>query len=195
MKIVTSYSRLLCQSLAAASLLTASLLPAQQAAQPIVPAPADPAIAAALQQVSPQNIQATIEKLVSFKNRSTLSSMDTDLPPGTGVTAAADWIYSEFERYSQACGGCLEVKRDDSPRSWFLVAVIASVMWGRMVDRSGPKRTLVAVLISWAVGLTLGVISLSISGVPGLALFALTLAVNFIAAAIVLLAVLVFFFR
>ena len=53
-----------------------------------------------------------------------------------------------------------------------VVAVIASVMWGRMVDRSGPKRTLVAVLISWAVGLTLGVISLSISGVPGLALFA-----------------------
>jgi UMF1 family MFS transporter len=53
-----------------------------------------------------------------------------------------------------------------------VVAVIASFLWGRMVDRSGPKRTLVAVLISWAVGLTLGVISLSISGVPGLALFA-----------------------
>ena len=53
-----------------------------------------------------------------------------------------------------------------------VVAVIASVLWGRMVDRSGPKRTLVAVLISWAIGLTLGVISLSISGVVGLALFA-----------------------
>ena len=53
-----------------------------------------------------------------------------------------------------------------------VVAVIASFLWGRMVDRSGPKRTLVAVLISWAVGLTLGVISLSISGVAGLALFA-----------------------
>jgi len=113
MNIVTSSSRLLCQSFAAAFLLTTSLLFAQQAVQPIAPAPADPAIAAALQQVSPQNIQATIEKLVTFKNRSTLSSMDTDLPPGTGVTAAADWIYSEFQRYSQACGGCLEVKRDD----------------------------------------------------------------------------------
>jgi UMF1 family MFS transporter len=53
-----------------------------------------------------------------------------------------------------------------------VVAVIASFLWGRMVDRSGPKRTLVAVLVSWAVGLTLGAISLSISGVAGLALFA-----------------------
>ena len=81
--------------------------------QPITPAPADPAIAAALQQVSPDNIKAIITKLVSFKNRSTLSSMDTDLPPGTGINAAADWIESEFKRYSEACGGCLEVKRDE----------------------------------------------------------------------------------
>jgi hypothetical protein len=28
------------------------------------------------------------------------------------VTAAADWIAQEFEKYSAACGGCLEVKRD-----------------------------------------------------------------------------------
>jgi Peptidase family M28 len=83
------------------------------AGQPITPAPADPAIAGALQQVSPDNIKAIITKLVSFNNRSTLSSMETDLAPGTGVSAAADWIESEFKRYSEACGGCLEVKRDD----------------------------------------------------------------------------------
>ena len=53
-----------------------------------------------------------------------------------------------------------------------VVAVIASVLWGRMVDRSGPKRTLVSVLGSWAIGLTLGAVSLSISGVIGLVLFA-----------------------
>jgi hypothetical protein len=79
---------------------------------PIQPAPADPAIAKALAQVSPAQIQSSIEKLVSFHNRSTLSSMDTDLPPGQGVSAAADWIAGEFQRYSDACGGCLEVKRD-----------------------------------------------------------------------------------
>ncbi len=82
-------------------------------AQPIPVVPADPAIARALEQVSPERIQATIAKLVSFNNRSTLSSMETDLPPGTGINAAADWIFAEFQSYSAACGGCLEVKRDD----------------------------------------------------------------------------------
>jgi hypothetical protein len=81
-------------------------------ATPVVIAPADPAIAAALAQVSDVHIRQTIEKLVSFGTRSTLSSMETDLPPGTGITAAADWIASEFEEISKQCGGCLEVKRD-----------------------------------------------------------------------------------
>ncbi len=76
-------------------------------------APLDPAIARAIAQISPDSVYADEVKLVSFRNRSTLSSMDTDLPPGTGITAAADWIFEEFTRISQACGGCLEVKRDD----------------------------------------------------------------------------------
>jgi Zn-dependent M28 family amino/carboxypeptidase len=103
-----------------AALLSLILLPSnlhsQQplpTGQPIAPAPVDPAIASALQQVSADHIHATIEKLVSFNNRSTLSSMDTDLAPNTGVSAAADWIESEFKRYSAACNNCLEVKRDD----------------------------------------------------------------------------------
>ena len=79
----------------------------------LTPAPADPAIAAALAKVSPELIRADIAKLVSFGNRSTLSSMTTDLPPGQGATAAADWIFAEFARISAECGGCLEVKRDD----------------------------------------------------------------------------------
>jgi len=101
---------------AVVSLLTFGILYAQEPAptgSPVTPAPADPAIAGALQQVSPDNIKAIITKLVSFNNRSTLSSMDTDLKPGTGINAAADWIESEFKRYSDACGGCLEVKRDE----------------------------------------------------------------------------------
>ena len=81
-------------------------------AAPVTAAPADPAIAAALAQVNEAYIRQTIEKLVSFGTRSTLSSMETDLPPGTGVTAAADWIASQFEAISKECGGCLEVKRD-----------------------------------------------------------------------------------
>ena len=107
--------------LATTAVLSCTLLHAQQAQQPqqplttgrpITAAPADPAIAAALAQVSPDHIKATITKLVSFNNRSTLSSMDTDLTPNTGVNAAADWIESEFKSISSACNNCLEVKRD-----------------------------------------------------------------------------------
>jgi len=74
----------------------------------------DPAIAAVLADVSPARVQATIEKLVSFHTRSTLSSgaPPAGTPSGQGIVAARDWIRGEFERYSQACGGCLEVKTD-----------------------------------------------------------------------------------
>ena len=83
------------------------------AQQPIAPAPADPALAAALQHVSPDRIHADIAKLVTFNNRSTLSSMESGLPPGTGVIAASDWIFAEFTRISAACNNCLDVQRDD----------------------------------------------------------------------------------
>ena len=81
-------------------------------ATPVTAPPADPAIAGALAQVSDARIRQTIEKLVGFGTRATLSSMETDLPTGPGVTAAADWIFSQFEEISKECGGCLEVKRD-----------------------------------------------------------------------------------
>ena len=71
---------------------------------------ADSAIAAALREVSPARIQANIEKLVSFHTRSTLSA--AALAKGQGIGAAREWIRSEFERDSQACGGCLEVKTE-----------------------------------------------------------------------------------
>lgn len=75
--------------------------------------PPDPQIAEALKQISPERIRATIEKLVTFKNRNTLSSNDQEMiSQGLGVTAAAKWIQEEFERYSTACNGCLQVKTD-----------------------------------------------------------------------------------
>ena len=74
---------------------------------------ADPAIAAALQQVSARQIQSNIEKLVSFQTRLTLSAQDPQsIAAGHGIGAAREWIKSEFERYSRDCGGCLEVKTD-----------------------------------------------------------------------------------
>ncbi|HET9851019.1 MAG TPA: MFS transporter, partial [Candidatus Limnocylindrales bacterium] len=52
-----------------------------------------------------------------------------------------------------------------------VVAIFASFGWGRLVDRLGPRRTLMIVLTSWSIGLVLGAISLSVDGPIGLALF------------------------
>jgi Peptidase family M28 len=82
------------------------------AGEAIPPAPVDPAIRRALEQISATEIQQSIAALVSFNNRSTLSSMRQDSRPGEGVSAAADWIEAQFQKDSAACGGCLEVKRD-----------------------------------------------------------------------------------
>ena len=53
-----------------------------------------------------------------------------------------------------------------------VVAILASFGWGRLVDRWGPKRTLVTVLATWIVGLLLGVVALAMpSSTPGIAIF------------------------
>ena len=74
---------------------------------------ADSRIAEAIRQVSADHIRQTIEKLVSFNNRSTISPQDEEsIKAGKGIGAAREWIKAEFERYSKDCGGCLEVKTD-----------------------------------------------------------------------------------
>jgi hypothetical protein len=77
-----------------------------------VPATPDPQIAAALRDISAVRIQQTIEKLVSFQTRQTLSS-EMPASSGKGATAAAEWIKSQFTAYSHQCGSCLEVKTDE----------------------------------------------------------------------------------
>jgi len=72
---------------------------------------ADSRISASLRDVSSTRVQASIEKLVSFGTRLTLSAQDPSaISGGRGIGAAREWIRSEFERYSKDCGGCLEVK-------------------------------------------------------------------------------------
>jgi len=70
-------------------------------------------IAEAIKQVSADYIRQTIEKLVTFQTRSTISAQDEEsIKAGKGIGAAREWIQAEFERYSKDCGGCLEVKTD-----------------------------------------------------------------------------------
>ena len=70
-------------------------------------------VAEAIRQVSADHIRQTIEKLVGFQNRSTISAQDDEsIKAGKGIGAAREWIKAEFERYSKECGGCLKVKTD-----------------------------------------------------------------------------------
>ena len=84
---------------------------ASDAQQTAAPQP-DAQIVAALHEVSALRIQQTIEKLVSFYTRQTLSS---EMPSigGKGINAAAEWIKDELQQYSGQCGDCLEVKTDE----------------------------------------------------------------------------------
>jgi len=73
----------------------------------------DRRIAGTIREVSADHVGQTIDKLVSFNNRSTLSAQDEEsIKAGKGIGAAREWIKAEFERYSKDCGGCLEVKTD-----------------------------------------------------------------------------------
>src|SRR3954463_7202382 len=88
-----------------ASFLLAAATPAFAA--PAAPAASrDPQVAAAAAQVSEARLRATIERLVAFGTRHTLS----DRASATrGIGAAERWAAAEFEQISKDCGGCLQV--------------------------------------------------------------------------------------
>ena len=72
------------------------------------PPSADARLRAIIQPVSQAQLRHTIETLVSFGTRHTLSSQ-TD--PKRGIGAALNWAESEFSRYSADCANCLTVQR------------------------------------------------------------------------------------
>src|SRR5690349_19511442 len=57
----------------------------------------NPQIKKMMDEVSEARMKATIEKLVSFGTRNTMSSQDD---PVRGVGAARQWIFNEFKSYS-----------------------------------------------------------------------------------------------
>src|SRR3989339_2095475 len=59
--------------------------------------------------VSAQNIESIVRKLVTFETRHSLSDTISTV---TGIGAARNWIKSELERYSKASGGRLKVEFD-----------------------------------------------------------------------------------
>jgi hypothetical protein len=69
----------------------------------------DQSIKQMVDEVSPQNIEANIRKLVSFKTRHTLSDT-TSKTEGSG--AARNWIKAEMEKYATQSGGRMTVQFD-----------------------------------------------------------------------------------
>lgn len=57
--------------------------------------------------VSSASLRATVEKLVSFGTRHTLS---TQTDPARGIGAARTWAEGEFRKFGAACGGCLSIE-------------------------------------------------------------------------------------
>ena len=61
-----------------------------------------------LHEVSSRNIEQTIQKLVSFGTRHTLSSQ-TD--PNRGIGASTEWVYDQLQQYAAASGGRMTVEK------------------------------------------------------------------------------------
>jgi Zn-dependent M28 family amino/carboxypeptidase len=67
----------------------------------------DPRIREAVAAVSAQRLEADVRRLAAFGTRHTLS--DT-VSATRGIGAARRWLFAEFQRIAEACGGCLEVR-------------------------------------------------------------------------------------
>ena len=81
------------------------LLPHSAAAQK---ASSEPDFSAIVRSIEAARIERTIQKLVSFGTRNTLSAQDD---PKRGIGAARDWIEAEFQKIARESGGRLTVSR------------------------------------------------------------------------------------
>src|SRR5437868_13835623 len=125
---------------ATASLLAVTALSAQQ---PIAAAQSDvtiglkrdPALAAAISEISAAQIRSTDSALVSFGTRHTMSDTSGN---GRGIGAARRYLFAKLSGYSKACGGCLRVEYDAA----------------MMEMRAHPQRPMVNIVnvIAWLPG-------------------------------------------
>jgi hypothetical protein len=71
------------------------------------PPGAQPVLRDIVNAVEPANLHKSLEKLVGFGTRNSLSETKSDT---RGIGAARRWVKQQFEQISKQCGGCLEVK-------------------------------------------------------------------------------------
>ena len=97
-----------------------------------LPAKPNPKIEKIVAEISAENIEKIVKKLVSFGTRHTLSDQES---PTRGIGAARRWIKQEFDRYAAESGGRLIVAEDEFvqpptqrvPREVKLVNVVATL--------------------------------------------------------------------
>ena len=85
--------------------------PRQKLSRPKISRPGprgNPDIPKIVSEVSAQNIEATIRKLVGFGTRNTLSEQND---PNRGIGAARDWLYAEFQKAAAQSGGRMTVEK------------------------------------------------------------------------------------
>jgi len=117
----------------------ASLLPLAVSAAP--PGSANPQVAAMVQEVSAQRIEARIRKLAAFGTRNSNSDTQSET---RGIGAARRWIKAELEACARDSGGRLQVAFDTHryepqprvPRAVDIVNVVATLP-GEQPESSG----------------------------------------------------------
>jgi Zn-dependent M28 family amino/carboxypeptidase len=91
--------------------LSSTILAQTTEAEPSTPPASDPRVYDIVEGVSADRIEADIRTLAGFGTRNTMSDTESDT---RGIGAARRWIKAEFDRISEACGGCLEVSTQSS---------------------------------------------------------------------------------
>lgn len=105
---------------------------ASKAQQALSPSKLNPQIEKIVSEISAQNVETLMRKLVGFGTRHTLSTQDD---PTRGIGAAARWIKEEMDRYSRESGGRLQVANDEFiqpatqrfPREAKLINIVATL--------------------------------------------------------------------
>ena len=104
----------------------------------------DPQIAQMIADVSADSMRSYLTRLVGFGTRHTMSDTMSET---RGIGAARRYIYQTFQRFSQACGGCLEVYYDQhdavNPRAPGRPTVRVVNVVAKLKGRTDPNRLVI----------------------------------------------------
>ncbi len=128
---------------------------------------------------APGTVRPTVRDAVGALSQLRTTIRNVRTVPGLGRFLLGRFFYSDavntiivvMSIVATRAMGLTETAANLILLSLAVVAVLASFGWGALVDRLGPKRTLMIVLASWAVGLVLGGVSLGVPGTAGLVMF------------------------